>query len=287
MISSPVKRSIIIIAAILCLSSGMVAWGQSPLKKTDSLHSSILKEKRVLFIHTPAATMADQRYPVIFVLDGEVSFSPLVSALEQLKLLDKVIVVAIGNLWQRYRDYSPSHIASSLYVDNYNASITGGGDQFISFLEKELTPYIKAGYPVTNKRALIGHSMGGLIVMDILLKHTRLFDCYAAIDPSMWWDNEKLLKESGSLLKTGKFEHSFLFLAAANTTNKEMNLEQLRSDRSDKSVLIRPTLTLKDLVDTNRQKLKSDWKYYINENHLSVFSPALVDALKPLYDFIK
>jgi predicted alpha/beta superfamily hydrolase len=190
-------------------------------------------------------------------------------------------VVSIGNLWQRYRDFSPTHVVSSPWLDNYSAKMTGGGEAFITFLEKELFPHIKSAYPSSGKRILIGHSMGGLAVMNILLKHTNMFDCYAAIDPSMWWDDGKLLQESKTILSGKSFEKKSLFLAVANTMEKNMDIAGIRKDTSVKTVLIRPSLILADYINANKQdKLKFEWKFYKNEHHMTVPSPAMYDALK-------
>jgi predicted alpha/beta superfamily hydrolase len=190
-------------------------------------------------------------------------------------------VVGVGNIWLRYRDYSPSHINSSPWVDDHTAKTTGGAEAFISFLEKELLPHIQAKYPVSSTRILMGHSMGGLAVMNILLKHTNLFDHYAAIDPSMWWDDQKLLKESKGILSRKTFEKKSLFLAIANTVNKDMDVAQIKMDTSARSVLIRPSLTLADYINANlHSKLRFTWKYYKDHHHMTVSAPGMYDALK-------
>ncbi|MES1218512.1 MAG: alpha/beta hydrolase-fold protein [Bacteroidota bacterium] len=257
-------------------------------KRIDTIHSKILNEDRYVWVHIPEnAKGSSKRYPVIYILDGEVHYDEVNNILMQLSketgrnVADEMIVVSIGNLWQRYRDFSPSHITSSPWVDSYNASITGGGDKFISFIEKELFPHINTTTPASFTRILIGHSMGGLITMDILLNHTALFNYYAAIDPSMWWDDEKLLNESKAILANKTFDRTSLFLAVANTMDKSMNVEQIRKDTSAKTVLIRSTLTLLDHINANKQnKLKFEWKFYKDEQHMTVPRPAIYDALK-------
>jgi uncharacterized protein len=162
------------------------------------------------------------------------------------------------------------------------AEKSGGGEKFTVFLEKELIPYINSKYPVSSSRVLIGHSFGGLTAMNILLNHTKLFNSYAAIDPSMWWDDQKLLQQSKTILSQKKFENISLFLAIANTNDKEMNgVSQIKKDASKKTDLIRPSVTLADQLSANKQNgLRFYWKYYKDEHHMSVYSPASVDALE-------
>ena len=166
-------------------------------------------------------------------------------------------------------------------MDAPTVKTTGGGDAFISFLEKELLPFIEKNYPVSSSRTLIGHSMGGLQVINILLKHKQLFNNYIAIDPSMWWDDQKLVNESASILHDQSYNNKKLFLAIANEQDKRMSMEQVRKDTSAKTVLIRPSFSLADFIERNTQnKLRFEWKFYKDDHHMTVNSPATYDGLK-------
>lgn len=262
-----------------------------PGKIIDTISSKVLNEDRFIWVQLPEAARQSttKKFRVIFVLDAEVNFDATKNVLDELskehpiKQGEDVILVGIGNMWLRYRDYSPSHIESSPWVDAYAAKTTGGGEAFISFLEKELLPYVEKKYPVSSNRSLIGHSMGGLMVMNILLKHTALFDNYVAIDPSMWWDNEKLLKESISILHDQDFKNKSLFLAIANEQEKQMSMEDVKKDTSAKTVLIRPSFSLANLIEKNKQNnLSFAWRFYKNEYHMTVNTPATSDALRTI-----
>ena len=145
------------------------------------------------------------------------------------------------------------------------AAVSGGGQKFISHLEKELIPYINSHYQTDTSRVLIGHSLGGLIAMDIMLNHPGLFCKYIIIDPSMWWDDSKLLKQSETLLPKIS-QQLFLFLAIANTAE---------------NALIRPSISLLDYLKTHpKSNIQLDWKFYKDHDHMSVFQPAVNDGLK-------
>ena len=94
---------------------------------------------------------------------------------------------------------------------------SGGGEKFISFIERELMPHVDSLYPTAPYRMLIGHSLGGLTVMNTLIHHTNLFKSYVAIDPAMSWDNQKLLKETKKALANNTYSGISLFLGIANT----------------------------------------------------------------------
>ena len=89
----------------------------------------------------------------------------------------RMIIVGILNT-NRMRDLTPTHIQGSPeYDDSTIFKSTGGGKQFMSFMEKELIPYIDSTYSTAPYRMFIGHSLGGLMVIDALFHHKHLFNC--------------------------------------------------------------------------------------------------------------
>ncbi len=260
------------------------------LIKSHTLYSDILKEDRFIEVYAPVSANAPSRkqYEVIYILDGAAHFHTVIDILKQLtretgdSSYSQKIVVGIGNIWTRDRDYTPTAIVSSPFADPTAASVSGGGEKFIAFLEKELIPFIHSKYPVSTMRTLTGHSLGGLMVIHTLLNHTSLFSKYAAIDPSMWWDEQKLLTQSKQILQKKSFLKNALFLGIANTRNKDIpDLIQLRKDTSRNAALTRPSLLMADYILANKQnKLLFKWKYYKDFDHMSVFRSAAYDALK-------
>jgi len=271
----------------LHISIAIIAQPGNGRTTIDTIHSRILKEDRFIWVRLPDGFKKTASYPVLYVLDAEANFNTTVDILIQLSktttlpVFSQTIVVGIGNIWLRDRDYTPTHIISSPLVDSMTAKQSGGGEKFTSFVESELIPYINSHYPVSAKRVLIGHSLGGLTVMNILLNHKKLFNGYAAIDPSMWWDNQKLLKQSKTTLQESKFDNLSLFLAIANTRELDMgDIAAIKKDAGKKTELILPTVTLTEYLEANKQnKLRSSWKYYKDKHHMSVYPVATADAL--------
>ncbi|MBV9988552.1 MAG: alpha/beta hydrolase [Chitinophagaceae bacterium] len=238
-----------------------------------SIQSRILGEQRNFEVYTPAVK---GKLDVIYVLDGQAQFINVVNALKQMGQQQK-IVVGIDNIWLRDRDYTPTAMASSPFLDQRAASVSGGGQKFIEHLEKELLPYIDANYPAGDSRMLIGHSLGGLIAVEMLMKHPAMFRKYLIIDPSMWGDDGKLVKETISLKKTT--QQVSVFLAIANTMSKDKkDLEAIRKDTSRQTAQTRPTLLLLDNLKSG-SAISFDWRYYPAEDHMSVFLPAVKDGL--------
>jgi predicted alpha/beta superfamily hydrolase len=264
----------------------------------DSVYSKILKEQRKILIHIPNSAQnglfSKQRYPVVYLLDGDGHFNSIVGMIEQLSAMGgntsfpEMIVVGISNT-DRMRDLTPTHINSDLpMVDSIVAKNTGGGEKFISFIEKELMPHIDSLYPTEPYRMLIGHSLGGLTVMNTFIHHTNLFNAYVAIDPSMWWDNKKLLKETKNALATTKYPNVSLFLGIANTMEKGMDITKVKKETSDNTKHIRSILELdNDLSLNNQNQLKYQSKYYNDDDHNSVTLITEYDALRFIFDYYK
>lgn len=73
--------------------------------------------------------------------------------LNQSGMAQKMIVIGITNT-ERTRDFTPT------YDESYNQwGISGGADNFLDFLEKELKPYVKANYSTNNYAIISGHSL--------------------------------------------------------------------------------------------------------------------------------
>ncbi len=262
----------------------------------DTIHSNFLGEERTIWIHVPNSqeensVFSQERYPVVYLMDGDAHFYSVVGMIQQLSEVNgntvcpQMIVVGITNT-DRTRDLTPTHVHASPYVDSNFVKTSGGGEKFTSFIEKELIPYIDSAYPTAPYRMLIGHSLGGLMVVNTLINHTDLFNAYLAIDPSLWWDNQKLLKQAETVLQQKKFDNKTLFLAIANTMNPGMDTTRVISDTTGNTLHIRSILEFAKTLNANPSNgLKWNYKYYNNDTHGSVPLIAEYDALHFMFDY--
>ncbi len=264
--------------------------------KIDSIDSKILNEQRKLWIYVPESNSDDvfkkKKYPVVYLLDGGAHFYSVVGMIHQLSSVNgnticpKMIVVGITNT-NRDRDLTPTKGKSDPpFVDSTTAANSGGGDKFISFIEKELFPYMDSNYPTESYRMFIGHSFGGLTVMNTLIYKPELFNSYVAIDPSMWWDNKKLLSKIKNTVFDEKYSNKSLFLAIANTMSEGMDTLSVQKDTTISTKQIRSVLELNSSLNNDTQKkLSYKGKYYEEDNHGSVPLIAEYDALRHIFDF--
>jgi predicted alpha/beta superfamily hydrolase len=168
--------------AFCLLCYGLSAFAQKKDNKIvigtiDTVFSNILKEKRTIYIHVPDGDK-NQRYPVLYILDGETHFQSAVAIVEQISgIIPNMVIVGIINT-DRERDLTPTHVNPDRFVNEGEARHTGGGDKFISFIEKELIPYVDSKYPSTSYRVFSGHSLGGLTVVNAFINTSQSIRVY-------------------------------------------------------------------------------------------------------------
>ena len=144
----------------------------------------------------PDYSNSDERYPVIYIHDGQNVFDSKTSyagewGVDELlndlytKTKQGFIVVGINNVGaERMNEYSP------WTNEKYGG---GSGDRYIQMIAKELKPFIDATYrtkPKPESTAIIGSSMGGLISYYAGLEYPEVFGKSGVISPSFWFSKE-------------------------------------------------------------------------------------------------
>ncbi|MGJ8592805.1 MAG: alpha/beta hydrolase [Aquaticitalea sp.] len=260
--------------ATLHSQNAMTEVSKSPLNigEVVTVKSKILSEERILNIYLPDGYKAQDtlKYPVLYVLDGTINedFLHIVGLTQFFNLqytMPKTIVVGIANI-DRKRDFTFPTTDKSLKAD---FPTTGSSIKFITFLEKEVQPYIEKNYSTTGTKMIIGQSLGGLLATEILLKRTELFTHYFIISPSLWWDNESMLKEAEGYFKAQKDQDLYVYVSVG--TEGEM----MESEATKLSEILKRS---------SKKKLKTDFKFLPDENHASILHQSLNEAFKLLWD---
>jgi len=252
---------------------------------TDTVYSKILNEKRRILVHIPNNDRT-KHYPVLYILDGDDHFQSAVAIDEQLSgPLPEMIIIGITNT-DRERDLTPTHIQPDQMVNAGDATRSGGGENFLTFMEKELVPYVDSHYPTTSYRVFSGHSLGGLTVMNAFFNHTNLFNSYIAIDPSLWWDNQNWIKKYEAEFPNRSFNNKSLFVAIANNIPVGLDTISVMNDKSEMSLIPRAVLPFVAALRSARPPgLRWTSKFYPNERHGTVELNAEYDALRYLFDY--
>lgn len=259
------------------------------LGKRDSVYSKVLGESRHYWVHLPSSyydrSIQPMKYPVLYILDGNIHFHSITGMIEILSsgangthVIPEMIVVAILNT-DRTRDLTPS--SSKKGFDGTDADWivnSGGGDDFLRFLEQELIPSVESDYRTFPYRTFVGHSFGGLAVINALISRSQLFNAYVLVDPSMWWDEKIMLKRTADFLKSAHLKGRSLFIGQGNPfvaddPRGNAPLDAFNAVKEFKAILEKHG-------DTG---LNWRYKYYDHDNHGSVAFITEYDALRFIF----
>ena len=254
----------------------------------QTIPSKIMGQNRKLWIHIPTSNGGDKiknrgNYPVIYLLDGSDNFNAVVNITEHMSetsLCPPIIVVGIV----------PSNRLTELTTgsDKEYAGIVGDGEKFMAFVEKELIPYIDQTYPTTTYKTFIGHSVGGLTVLNTFLHQPHLFNSYVSLDGALWWNNQKIVSDEKAILPTQSYKGKTLFMAMANRMERGVDTISVQKDTSSSTFLLRSNLTfIKELSKHTNNQLRFKHKFYEDDNHPSVRLIGEYDALRFIFSFYK
>lgn len=174
-----------------------------PRHDTFTIAYAQVGETRTINVWMPEAYRSGTAgaLPVLYMLDGGVQedFPHIANTLADLVTANKirpVMLVGIENT-QRRRDLTgPTNVAK----DKEIAPVVGGSAQFRSFVQNELFAEVNKRYRTTSEKGIIGESLAGLFVTETLLLAPDMFDFYIAFDPSLWWNDQYLVKTAREYL---------------------------------------------------------------------------------------
>ena len=237
---------------------------------TDTIQSTELKETRKINIYLPEGYSPDSAtlYPVIYLLDGSADEDFIhIAGLVQftnfpwVDFLPKSIVVGIANV-DRKRDFT---FPTTIEKDKKDYPTTGSSAKFITFIEKELQPFIQKHYKVNASKTIIGQSLGGLLATEILFKKPALFTNYIIVSPSLWWDKESLLTKEPAVLHPGFNQPTSIYIAVG----KEGDVME-----GDAQKLV-------DILKKKKDKnLQVHFQYFPDENHATILHWAVYKAFE-------
>jgi predicted alpha/beta superfamily hydrolase len=192
--------------------------------------------------------------------------------------IPEMIVIAVSNT-NRTRDLTPTNSKSGIGGNDVQAfASSGGGDNFLRFLETELLPRINNDYRTLPYRLLVGHSLGGLFVIDSFLNQ-GVFNAYLAIDPSLVWDDQVTVKKAKLILAGNKSFKSTLYIAQANNPFDEGKNAGTRGEAFQAFIA--------SLAGNKSEGLRHSYAFFEHEDHFSVPLISLYHGLLFIFDGYK
>lgn len=176
-----------------------------------SIHSDNTGSVYRVWVVLPEDYNPDLIYETVYLLDAQtfyLRYDKIAKITKEQSLKfnkQNVIVVGISSKNDRTRDFTPS---PTTFGD-------GGSDKYSKFLEFELIPKIESDYTVdttAKSRLIIGHSFGGLLASYLFIKQNHIFYNYLMLSPSLWYDNEILLRQEPDFREQNATINNLVFI---------------------------------------------------------------------------
>jgi predicted alpha/beta superfamily hydrolase len=248
----------------------------------ETIASKELSENRTLNIYLPYGYHKDsaRTYPVIYLLDGSVDedFIHIAGLVQNFSFpwiaaLQPSIVIGIANV-DRKRDFT---FPSEVELDKKECPTSGGSEKFMTFIEKEVQPFIEKNYKTTASKTLIGQSLGGLLAATVLLKRPALFNTYIIVSPSLWWNDGSLLTKQGSSAEISKlnFQPGTKIYVGVGKEGSKAGREKWVMETTAKQLAA-------NLKESKNKNIRVVFDYLPDENHATVTHHAVYNAFKLL-----
>jgi predicted alpha/beta superfamily hydrolase len=234
-----------------------------------TLTSVYLNEEREIQVLLPESysNNIDATYPVIYLMDGDYIFHGVSGMLDfmanKAQLIPDVIIVAIADKGTDiYRqNMTPSGLTAPLKKED-----AGKAEQFLTFLTKEVKPYINSNYRAADNAILVGHSMGGLFVFNALLESPDSYEHFVSVSPSIWLNDHAIMVKAKSFIEKDNNKPTSLYLSLGDENRQGVyGVLQLLDEVQPKNV-------------------HWDFSHFPTENHNSVVLVALRNDLKNIFE---
>lgn len=234
------------------------------------LPSTVMQEERRINVVVPEAYQQDKnlKLPVIYMLDGGLKEDFLhIAGLMQISIsngsMRPFILVGIENTVRRRDLTGPSENA----LDKRDIPNLGGAPRFREFLLKEAIPFVEQHYRVTNERALVGESLAGLFTLETLLHAPDAFQTFVAIDPSLWWNSEKLTAAFAEKIKREPSLAKKVYFASSGQAGMEKVISAFANM----------------LEQSKPEGLQWTYEKFPSETHATIYHPAALRAFRLVF----
>lgn len=231
------SASLALIAALCVVRAGLAQPAAEPVSQippheTFTFESKALAETRRINVYTPPGYAEEAkgatRYPVLYMPDGglQEDFPHIATTLDagiRAGEIQPMILVGIENTERRRDMTGPTEVEE----DRKIAPRVGGSAAFRRFIGTELMPEVQRRYRTTDDTGIIGESLAGLFILETFFLEPGLFDTAIALDPSLWWNNEELVKKAAERLGAQPGLRGTLYLAAAGEESNAPTVNRL------------------------------------------------------------
>ena len=166
--------------------------------------SKYLSTRRDLIVYLPPGyAESGERYPVLYLQDGQNLFDPATafagqdwqaditadSMVARGEITPPIIVGIYNTGVRRMSEYAPTR-------DRRHRK-GGKASRYAEMLAREIKPFVDHEYRTlkpAKHTAVGGSSLGALVTLVAGLQYPRVFGGLAVISPSVWWDHRAILR---------------------------------------------------------------------------------------------
>ncbi len=176
----------------------------------EKIYSEILDEERTIYISLPKNSSKSLKYPVLYLLDGEMlePFKEAFQCIKKNKEIEQHIIIGIETVKNRNRDMIP--------VKTSSRRGSGGGGKFLQFLTEELQAYVADNYTTNGKNILYGASNAGLFVVFAMLEKPEAFAAYISSSTMIGHCPEFMYKKAEEFNNIQKLNNKRLYMNYGN-----------------------------------------------------------------------
>lgn len=229
----------------------------------------------------PNAAPPAEGYPILYALDGNAVMDRVSdSLLAQLTQKTPPVIVAVGyqttlpfDQNARAYDYRPT-VKENSADSGRDSRKSGGSEAFRQLLQNTIVENVERGMKIDpRRRAIWGHSYGGLFIIDSWLASSR-FRIYFSASPSLGRGNASLLDKMAEA-KADAFSQKSLYLMEGAVATQRVSSAGAEETRGN--VLQTVSLLKKKGVAVN-------WWPYPGLSHGEMFNASLQSALLKVAD---
>ncbi|MBT8379950.1 MAG: hypothetical protein KJN64_12055 [Ignavibacteria bacterium] len=217
------------------------------------INSQIVEDTFHIYISLPDGyDAAEKSYPVLYVLDGDISYGIAASISRYLEIgsnIPELIVIGIG-----YGAVDKD--AGKKRNRDYRTNDAGGAENFKKFISEELIPYIDSNFrTITTNRTIAGYSLGGLYALYSLFTQPEVFNKYIIGSPYLLPANFIIFDYEEQATSTLGNVNAKIFISVGSEASEEKYFNPI-----DELVTI--------MQDRNHPDLKIETKVFDGSTHL-------------------
>lgn len=230
-----------------------------------------------LLISVPAGPAPARGFPSMLLVDGHALFpittvtADMQSRRPEATSVGPAVIIGIGYPGERAFD------AERRQQDLL--PVPGGAGRFLDTIAEEILPAVEKITPLDPaRRALVGHSYGGLFTLNALFTRPGLFAAHVAGSPSIWWQDRAILPSEEAFRRGGAQGGRLLITVGGMEQNPGLAVGPRRAERLAMARMRDNAAEMAARLEASG-RVACSFVEFAGENHVSVIPPMLARAV--------